>query len=1334
MFASGVSILIFAAFASAAASGVAPSPLPLHRDAAGGRPDLARREPGSWTRCDAWVTHNIAFLEDNSNLYDFGRALLAADVDGDGDKDVVVSKWTANPASPYWMALNGLRWLENVDATGTAWAEHDLAPPDLAHEDSQTNTAAAAAADVDGDGDTDIVRITGLTWYKRQDIYTNCRWRAYNVTWHENMDGTGLRWAHHVVVSAAGAQMSDDCRQDSDALDNTIPTVVVVDVDGDADLDIVVPVDWDPSKVGGAYSWFENQGGRGASWTGHSVTSWRGISLFGFFDMLAVGPNLGAVLSSVDDPDTLTIFFCPSVAKGCGPYLPTSEVRIASTPAIEGGRAHPGRVTVADMDGDGYLDVLTLANNRVRWYSDGGSVTVPDWAAHDVESGGAALDVDVVDMDGDGDMDVVLGRSTGVDWSENVNGHGTQWALHALATSANQRAMAVADVDGDGMLDVLTLSHGVIAGNSTLARHYCAAPVCVAYSEPRLPHGCVQCAAPGANTSTVPECCTAGTERNTSDAALSCVLCAAGSFSSGVGDTCRQCPFPANCPGDGQCLAGTGGHMCVLCLSDYYMLAGTCRQCPHVSVLTLLLGLPAFALVSSLLHLGVLTPASLRLFRELATYLQTLALHFSVDVPWPDRVRQVGEYARILYADVGLLAPQCFVPINWHARLLLMLGAVTAVALIALAAYACLGWCARRTATAARVAGTPLLHGSVQGDAVAASPRRADALLGRQHQVASLTATFAVLVYVPLLRMLLDSFQCRSTDHGAVLVHDTSIRCASAAHVLVMEGSGLMSAALIFAVPILLFVRIRKLKHERSMRTSREGHFLRALYEPYRSHFPYMEVVVLARKATSVAVAVLVPSGAWQSCLLMALSTAYLFVAAWYRPWQVMRLRVGCLEVSNALNRGAIGGTAAQVVTLAAGLAMDAHGSPGVRTVGTASAAVAYATGAVFMLAWLQFVLRRRSAGSDLPDEETDTQQLGQRLQALVAAGDYDAATALAQERQQHMQNRLNVLGRRETHLESSMKQRLDGLPVMAAMKELDDIRRERTELGDLLTDPATQIRLLQLKDGHGAEVARAEQQLSAAMGVDGEGDVLAALEGVRGAIRAYEHELHLLHDTLVRQTWVQDALNVVRELHRLQQLQRTFDGPTAAHERRSRRWVEQVRSAAAVAEAALLRLFEQEQEALARRDLLAARELERQQTKVLQRMKDKARAAGKSAHDARNFWAMQALRQEYARSCAVLSCTYGPPVRLHPARPDFDALEREVTRLRQQAMHLAMSTDADRQAQVEQLVHRVRTVCDSFCVECDRELERLVLSRQVEAALEVQARAEQARRLRDKF
>ncbi|MFN3545823.1 MAG: hypothetical protein ACK4UX_13335, partial [Thiobacillus sp.] len=72
------------------------------------------------------------------------------------------------------------------------------------------------------------------------------------------------------------------------------------------------------------------------------------------------------------------------------------------------------------------------------------------------------------------------------------------------------------------------------------------------------------------------------------------------------------------------------------------------------------------------------------------------------------------------------------------------------------------------------------------------------------------------------------------------------------------------------------------------------------------------------------------------------------------------------------------------------------------------------------------------------------------------------------------------------------------------------------------------QLLLLQLH-------ARAEQQLSAAMGVDGEGDVLAALEGVRGAIRAYEHELHLLHDTLVRQTWVQDALNVVRELHRLQ-------------------------------------------------------------------------------------------------------------------------------------------------------------------------------------------------------
>jgi hypothetical protein len=330
-------------------------------------------------------------------------AVAAGDVDGDGDLDLV----TANSAASSITVLRN-----NGSGTYTIAASTTL----------PERSTALALGDVDGDGDLDVVASS-----------------------FGGGNGTGTTVSIRLNGGDASGSNTGTFSNGSDVTVGNGPYMVALgDVDGDGDLDFVVSLNGTTSN-GTAVRVVLNGGNATGSNTG----------VFSNGSSVTVGTSPFAVaLGDVDNDGDLDLVTAVTDVSGNG------SVRVslnAGTGTYGGGSTvavlSAAGLALADVNADGYLDILTEASVRLNTANGtgtfgGGSDPAPDFGGY----------VAAADVDADGDLDMVTGNVNGRS-SLSVrlnNGSGTFSGGYDLSLSDQKYYITLADVDGDGDVDVVS--------------------------------------------------------------------------------------------------------------------------------------------------------------------------------------------------------------------------------------------------------------------------------------------------------------------------------------------------------------------------------------------------------------------------------------------------------------------------------------------------------------------------------------------------------------------------------------------------------------------------------------------------------------------------------------------------------------------------------------------------------------------------------------------------------------------------------------------------------------------------------------------------------------
>jgi hypothetical protein len=367
----------------------------------------------AWYESDGNASPGFTRHEISTNAIS-ASSVFVGDVNDDGNLDVLSAS----------QGDDKIAWYENVPAT-----EPDT-PPTFTEHVISTGARHAddiKAADLDDDGDLDVVSASSVPGFPATDD---------KLAWYENDGAEPIPDfdEHRIYRSADGAISS-----------------FAADLDGDGDVDVAT------AGRSNKIAWYESNGAVPTPAFDErviSVDALGAIAIFGA-DLNADG-NIDLLSASQDD-DKIAWYENDPAAD------PRFLESVVSTNAIEA-----QDVFAIDVDGDGDKDILSASSgdNKIAWYEnlDGAGsfeerfpITTEALGARSVHAG---------DLDGDGDTDVLSASFANdkIAWYENLDGDGSfEERLPISSEAIGATSVFAVDMDGDGDVDVLSAS----AGNAT---------------------------------------------------------------------------------------------------------------------------------------------------------------------------------------------------------------------------------------------------------------------------------------------------------------------------------------------------------------------------------------------------------------------------------------------------------------------------------------------------------------------------------------------------------------------------------------------------------------------------------------------------------------------------------------------------------------------------------------------------------------------------------------------------------------------------------------------------------------------------------------------------
>ncbi|MDA9125076.1 FG-GAP-like repeat-containing protein, partial [Flavobacteriaceae bacterium] len=394
-----------------------------------------------------------------TNTADNVQSVFVADLDGDGDNDLISASYDDNT----------IAWHENDGSNNPVFTSSDIS----------TNAVGAwsvFAADMDNDGDMDIISASydddTISWYENDGAsdpsfttrqITNTADGVWSV-FAADMDNDGdmdlisasrfddtIAWYSNAGIADEFTKIVIDTSTDA-------PTAIfAADMDGDGDMDIV-----SASRTDDKIAWFENDGAYVPSFSitviATSADNPRNIYLA---DMDNDG-DMDIVSASAND-DTIAWY------ENDGASDPTFTASDIATDAdlVNG-------VFVADLNNDGFLDIVSASenDNTIAWYKNDGNAN-PTFTATDITTSvNGARSIFAADLDGDGDTDLISGSTLDdtVFWHENLGGNNAPVATAQTDVAADEQAVVTITLAGtDTNSDPLTYIISSLPTNGTLS-------------------------------------------------------------------------------------------------------------------------------------------------------------------------------------------------------------------------------------------------------------------------------------------------------------------------------------------------------------------------------------------------------------------------------------------------------------------------------------------------------------------------------------------------------------------------------------------------------------------------------------------------------------------------------------------------------------------------------------------------------------------------------------------------------------------------------------------------------------------------------------------------